>query len=52
MDNSKINDNELDILLLDSITLNNESIELLELLSEELESGFSLNFYRQNSVSH
>jgi hypothetical protein len=52
MDNSKSYKDELDILILDSISINNESIDLIELLSEELESGFSLNFSRQNCLAH
>ncbi len=44
--------NELELLLLDSISINEDAIEALELLSEELNTSFALDYSKHNTISH
>ena len=52
MDNSKAIKRELDILLIDSLSLNEDILDTLELLSEDLDIGMSLDLYRPIMLAH
>lgn len=44
--------NELELLILESVSMNESACEFLELLSEELDLNYCLNVVRPSVVTH